>query len=231
MDKYRLLEHKDEIFNMVQKAPVMELGEIWQTLPLKREVYKITQMEVLSEALIFSTTLPFEFDKFVPIFIKINFKNLIFKLMPGEFKTYNNQLSCSYPKEAKALESRALSRTRLPKKGNVNLTIRTMSLGHVVDLKVSIEDVSESGLGIKASIVTLEHFQKGNVFKIIKVCGRQHLEEGTLTVRHASNKDQKAFVKVGLWSDKPFSDEFFKILREEFSKDRYAGIDKNISIT
>ena len=141
-NNFRLLDHKDEIYQMVKKAPVVEIGEIWQTLPMKREVYKINKLEVLSEAMIFSTTLPFEFDKTVPIYIKINFKNLIFKLMPGEFKTYNNQLSCTYPKEAKALESRGNERTKLPKKSTLNMTLRTLASGSSLDIKVSIEDIS-----------------------------------------------------------------------------------------
>ncbi len=36
MDKYRFLADRDEIFNMVSKAPVVEIGDIWQTLPHKR---------------------------------------------------------------------------------------------------------------------------------------------------------------------------------------------------
>lgn len=218
MDNFRMLDHKDEIFQMVKKAPVVEIGEIWQTLPMRREVYKINSLEVLSEAMIFSTTLPFEFEKNYPIYIKINFKNLIFKLMPNEFKTYNNQLSCTYPKEAKALESRTKDRTRLPKKSNMSLILRTFHSGNAMDVKVSIDDISDAGLGIKANAVNAEYFHKSSVFKIIKVCGKNHMEECTLTVRHVSQKDKGSFISIGLSADKSFSDEMFTILRENLKR-------------
>jgi hypothetical protein len=62
MDKYRFLADRDEIFNMVSKAPVVEIGDIWQTLPHKRIAHSIKNLEVLSEAMILLSEMPFEFD-------------------------------------------------------------------------------------------------------------------------------------------------------------------------
>lgn len=222
MDKFRLLAHKDEIASMVKKAPVVEIGEIWQTLPNKREIYSIKKLEVYSEAMIFVTTMPFEFSNEFPIYIRINYKNLIFKLSPYEYKTYKNQLSCIYPKEAKAVESRGVERTKLPKKSSLNITLRTLSTSTALDIKVSLEDVSDSGLGVKASSLNLEYFQRNAVFKIIKVCGRNQLEESTLTVRHISSKEHKGFIGIGLSASTPFSDKLFQILREEIKKERFV---------
>lgn len=224
MDKFRLLAEKDEIFKMVKKAPVVEIGDIWQTLPNKREVYKIKKFEVYSEAMIFVTTLPFDFEKDFPIYIRINYKNIIFKLSPNEFKTYKNQLSCIYPKEAKAIESRSKERTKLPKKSSLNITLRTLSTQTALDIKVSLEDVSESGIGVKASSLNLEYFQRNAVFKIIKVCGRNQMEEVTLSVRHISQKDHKSFIGIGLEASSPFSDRLFQILREEIKKERFIPV-------
>ena len=222
MDKFRLVAQKDEIFNMVKKAPVVEIGDIWQTLPHKREVYKIKKLEIYSEAMIFVTTLPLKFEKDFPIYIRINYKNLIFKLTPNEFKTYKNQLSCIYPQEAKAIEFRGLERTRLPKKGSLNITLRTLSTSTALDIKVSLEDVSENGIGVKASSLNLEYFQRNSVFKVIKVCGRNQMEESTLTVRHISLKENKSFIGIGLLASIPFSDKFFQILRDEIKKERFV---------
>lgn len=222
MDKYRLIEQKDEIFKMVQKAPVLHLGEVWQTLPFKREVYSIVKMEVLSDAMVFQSTLPFEFDKDFPIFIRINYKNLIFKLMPGEFKSFRNQLSCAYPKEAKALEMRNAERVKLPKKTHLTVTLRSLSSDSALDVKVSLENVSEKGLGIKSINLNTEFFQRNTSFKIFKLCGRELNEEAALTVRHLTEKDNKAFIGVGLAADVAFSERFFEILREEIKRDRFA---------
>lgn len=221
MDRYRLLEKKEEIAKMARKAPVLEMGQIWQTLPVKREIYKIRSMEVLSEAMIFLTTMPFEFDPNLPIYINLNYKNLIFKLNPGEFRIFNNQLSCVYPKEAKALEFRNFDRTQLPLKTNLHLVLRTISASTALDIKVSIENFSEAGLGIKASSLNRDYFERNTSFRIIKVCGRNQVEECVLTVRHISEKDNKAFISIGMQTSAPLSDRFFQILREEIRRERY----------
>jgi hypothetical protein len=223
MDKYRLLAQREEIASMAKKAPVMEMGQIWQTLPSKREVYVIKSMEVLKEAMIFQTTLPFDFDDQFPIYIKINFKNLIFKLSPGEFRIFNNQLSCTYPKEAKAIESRTFERTSLPKKSNIHLTLRTLSSSTALDIKVNLENVSETGLGIKASSLNLEYFNRNSIFLVIKVSEYNWMEEATLTVKHISKKDNKSFISIGLKASMPFSDRFFEILRSQIKKERSLG--------
>jgi hypothetical protein len=169
------------------------------------------------------TTLPFEFENDFPIYIRLNYKNLIFKLSPEEYKTYNNQLSCIYPKEAKAVEDRGLGRTKLPKKNSLNVTLRTFAEGTVLDIKVNLEDISDNGLGVRASIINKAHFHKDAVFKIIKVCGTKLMEEATLSVRHISEKEHKSFIGVGLLGSVPFSDQLFAILRDEMKKERFAS--------
>ncbi len=223
MDRYRLLAHKEEIANMARKAPVMEIGQIWQTLPVKREVYVIKNMEVLKEAMIFKTTLPFEFDDQFPVYIKINYKNLIFKLLPGDYRVFKNQLSCTYPKEAKAIESRNLERTSLPKKSNLHLTLRTLSASTSLDIKVKLENISELGIGIKVPSLNLEFFNRNSSFIIIQVCGHNWMENATLTVRHIHEKDNGAFIGIGMAASLPFSDGFFQILRSEIKKERFIS--------
>lgn len=209
---------------MAQKAPVIHLGEVWQTLPIKREVYSIVKMEALTDALVFQSTLPFEFEKDFPIFIRINYKNLIFKLMPGEFKSFRNQLSCAYPKEAKALEARNHERVKLPKKSHLTVTLRSVSSGTALDVKVTLENVSEKGMGIRSINLNNDFFTRNKIFKVLKLCGRDLKEEATLTLKHITEKDNKAFIAVGLSADVPFSDKFFEILREEIKRDRYTGV-------
>jgi hypothetical protein len=221
MDRYRLIAKKEEIASMAQKAPVLEVGQIWQTLPQRREIYKIKFMEILSEAMIFQTTMPFDFDPAFPVYINLNYKNLIFKLNPGEFRVFKNQLSCVYPKEAKAIECRNYDRTNLPKKTSLHLILRTLSAATALDIKVSIENVSEVGLGLKVSRLNQDYFTRNSAFKIIKVCGRNHLEECILMVKHISEKENKAFIGIGMQASVPFSDDFFQILREEIRRERF----------
>jgi len=215
MDHYRLLEHKAEIFNMVKKAPVVEIGEVWQTLPFKREVYRIKKLDVLNEAMIFLTTLPFEFDLDFPVYIKLNYKNLIFKLSPDEYRASKNQLSCGYPKEAKAIEDRSVERTKLPNKTSLSISLRSLAPGTALDIKVSIVDISEIGLGIKTSGVNKEFFSKNTNFIIVNVCGDEHYEQTVLSVRHISNNDDRSYIGIGLLGSHPFSEKIFQILRDK----------------
>ncbi len=218
MDRYRLLAQKEEIAKMARKAPVMEFGQIWQTLAVKREVYAIKNMELLKEAMIFQTTLPFEFDDAFPVYIKINYRNLIFKLSPGDYRVFNNQLSCTYPKEAKAIESRAFDRTLLPKKSSLQLTLRALSASTALDIRVHLENISELGIGVKAPSLNLEFFNRNSSFKIIEVCGYSWVEEATLTLKHIYKKDNEPFLGIGMAASLPFSDQFFQILRSQMKK-------------
>ena len=93
-------------------------------------------------------------------------------------------MRCVFPKEAKAIEARNKERTRLPKKSSLNITLRTLSIDSAIDIKGQLEDISESGVGVKASSLNLEYFLRNSSFKMVKVCGRNHMEDTTLSVRH-----------------------------------------------
>ncbi len=218
MDKYRLLDHKDEIIAMVQKAPVIELGNIWQTLTNKRELYTIRKIEVIEEAFVFHSLATFEFNVDVPIFIKINYRNLIFKLMPGEYQYRGNQLLCLFPKEAKAIEARGSDRTKLPPSSKINVTLKSLDSSTAIDIVVQLNNISEKGIGARTSILNIEFFRKSNQYKIISVCGKPHFESGTLTLRHITEKKEKKLIEIGFKSDRPLSDEMFSLLREEIAK-------------
>ena len=56
MDKYRLVILQEEIAQLSKKAPLIDLGEIWQTIPCKRDIYKIMKFDVLNDSFIFHTT-------------------------------------------------------------------------------------------------------------------------------------------------------------------------------
>lgn len=218
MEKFRDLKHREEFFQMVTKAPLIEIGEIWQSLPHKREVYRISHLELLRDFMIFQAKLPFDFDPNFPLFIKINYRELVFKVTPEEFRAHGNQMSCSYPVEAKAAEGRKLERTMLPKKSNLNITLR--SAGR--DFKVSLENISESGIGIRTSMANMEFFQRSYIFVIAKLCGQPIQETAVLSVRHTSLKTSDDFISVGLAADVTLSDHFFDVIREQIRKNRFS---------
>ena len=220
MDTYRLLAHKDEIMKMVKKAPVQEIGVIWQTVPCKREIYQIKKLEVLSDAMIFHTTLAFEFENDFPVYIKLNFKNLVFKITPEEYKVSNNQMSCLYPKEAKAIEERKSERTPIPEKNAPKLTLRVLSGGTAQDVEVILENVSECGIGVKVSSSKREFFMRNTVFKLIKINEQEHKENAIFNVRHISDRGVKKMLSLGFLASMPLSDLLFEVLRQEMKKEK-----------
>ncbi len=220
MDNYRLLAHKDEIMKMVKKAPVQEIGIIWQTVPCKREIYHIKKLEVLSDAMIFHTTLPFEFENDFPVYIKLNYKNLVFKITPDDYKVSNNQMSCPYPKEAKAIEERSTERTPIPEKNAPKLTLRVLSGGTAQDVEVILENVSEHGIGVRVVSSRREFFMRNTVFKLIKVNEQEHKESAIFSVRHISDKGVKNILSIGFFANMPISDLLFAVLRKEMKKEK-----------
>ena len=220
MDNYRLLAHKDEIMKMVKKAPVQEIGVIWQTVPCKREIYQIKKLEVLSDAMIFHTTLAFEFENDFPVYIKLNYKNLVFKITPDEYNVSKNQMSCPYPKEAKAIEERSTERTPIPEKNAPKLTLRVLSGGTAQDVEVILENISERGIGVRVISSKREFFMRNTVFKLIKINEQDHKESAIFSVRHISDKGKKDILSLGFLASMPLSDLLFEVLRKEMKKEK-----------
>ena len=220
MDNYRLLAHKDEIIKMVKKAPVQEIGIIWQTVPCKREIYHINRLEVLSDAMIFHTTMPFEFENEFPVYIKLNYKNLVFKISPDDYKVSNNQMSCVYPKEAKAIEERKSERTPIPEKNSPKLTLRVLSGGTAQDVEVVLDNISERGIGVSVISSKREFFMRNTVFKLIKINELEHKENAIFSVRHISDRGIKNSLSIGFLASMPLSDILFEALRKEMKKEK-----------
>lgn len=218
MEKYRLIEIQAEMAELARKAPTAELGEIWQTIPNRREIYKIKRLEVLPNAFVFTTSISFEFDIGFPVYVKINHRNLIFKLNPEDYKTHGNQLVCNFPREAKAIESRRYERTAMPEGTQVTLTLRPVSEKTAIDVDVRILDVSLMGLGIQVANINKDFFQRNSVFKIIKVGAIPHSEMAKFTVCHITLKDDRNFVKVGMSADAFLSETLMRMIQQEAEK-------------
>ena len=71
-----------EFLDLIQLAPKDNLGQIWQTQEPLRQVYKITSLknDTKRKALIIETVLNFDFIENIPVFVRINNRDLIFKL-------------------------------------------------------------------------------------------------------------------------------------------------------
>lgn len=213
MDKYRLVILQEEIAQLSKKAPLMELGEIWQTIPFKRDIYKIMKLDVLKDSFIFHTTLSFEFKIEFPVYIKINHRNLIFKLNPEGYRTHHNQLICKFPKEAKAIESRQFERIKMPELSNVIVTLRPTSLKSAIDIDVRLLDISLMGLGIEVSSLNKDFFQREKEFMILKISGTKIIEQAKFSIRHITGREDRRLIKIGFSSDIMISQQLMQTIQ------------------
>lgn len=222
MENYRLIGDKEEITSMIHKAPVSQIGEVWQAMPGSREVFEIGNISIAREALIIRSKDPsFKFSRNEPIYVKINYNNLIFKVMPKDYRSFHNLLSCAIPKSAKAIEYRSIPRTKLPKTFDLNVLLKANRGDSLIELKVALNDISEFGMGITTSRSNLDLFAERNVFRLIKVCGHYVPEEAGIIVKHISLGDHRKNLGIGLSSNKPFNEKVFDVLRDSIKKERY----------
>jgi|APGre2960657468_1045069.scaffolds.fasta_scaffold05483_2 hypothetical protein len=218
MDKYRLVILHEEIAQLSKKAPLIDLGEIWQTIPCKRDIYKIMKLDVLNDSFIFHTTVSFEFEIEFPVYIKINHRNLIFKLNPEDYRTHHNQLICDFPKLAKAIESRQFERIKMPELSNVVVTLRPTSLKSAIDIDVRLLDISLLGLGTEVSIVNKDFFQREKEFMILKISGSKIMEQAKFSIRHIIGREDRRLIKIGFASDIMVSQHLMQTIQRLLDK-------------
>ena len=216
-----LLKEKDEIKAFLSKAAQPELGQLWQTIGIRRDIYKIIAMDVLEDGIIFMTSAPLELDEKHPVYINVNYKNFIFKLHKGDYKYAAKQLTCRYPEEAKAIESRRHPRTKIPKRGNITLTLRSTSADTALDAKMILHDISEGGVGGSVNIINADFFQRNNIFKVVKICEKTVKEDSLLHLRFVRVNPKSGRVTLGFSLTKPLSSRFHEIL--------YAKLKENMT--
>lgn len=207
-----LLKERDLIKNFLSKAPVLELGQIWQTVSVDRVIYKISSLEILDDGLIFSTTQPFQFNEEHPVYINVNYKSTIFKLEKGDYRFTKNQFICKFPQEAKAIESRKHPRTHIPKRANITLTLRTLSSETALDAKIILHNVSEQGVGGSINNINVDFFERFKVFQVIKICDRVVKEDNTMTTKHMRPEKKTGRYIIGFELNKAFTNKFHEIL-------------------
>lgn len=90
--------------------------------------------------------------KKVPLSVKLNYRNLIFKIFPEQYEVADDILITRLPQSAKALPRRPDERYIIPMNNEVHTFIqRIEKRGMRLDQNVQILDVSERGLGILIS--------------------------------------------------------------------------------
>jgi len=218
MENFRSVESPNEIKQVLSYKSLSDHGMIWQSCGENRQIWPITAVQTHDENIILGTQQKIQIDQAYPVFVKISHRSMIFKLTLGEYDFLGSQLICRYPKEAKALESRGAPRTQMPKKVNVMLTLRAMGVAALMDARIYLHDLSDSGVGGAISKVNQDFFLRNSYFQIVKIGDRPQLEPTILTLKHITDQGQGAKLKLGFALEAPLSDAFFKSLREEMKR-------------
>lgn len=159
MSQLRPLQSRVHIITIIEKASLFG-GDIWQTTPGIGQGRQVTQIieiqtDLRSDRVVLRTPSFLQVQPDLPIFVRLNYRNIIFRLEPGEFKVNGDKVSCRYPEEARALEERkGGDRYVLPFNADISLSLKRVerTLREMTyEMELRIIDVSERGFGILIS--------------------------------------------------------------------------------
>ena len=219
------IESKVQIITVIDKASLFG-GDIWQSHHETNErfVSQIIQIhnEIKFDKVIFRTPSIVQVNPELPIFIRLNYRNLIFRLMPGEFKVSGDKISCHYPNEARALEERkGGDRYVLPFHSEMSLSLKRIERSMremTYEMQLRIIDVSERGFGILISSANREYLRKNDHFWL-KSIDQKHLRTPILgKVCYVAPKGyylKRGDVRVGLSLSLPLVQDIFENLKKK----------------
>lgn len=200
------LEKRIEIMSTIEKASEFG-GDIWQTGNDGRQVFQIIQIsiDIKHDKFILRTNAMVTVDQRFPIFVRLSYRNIIFRLEPRDFKVSGDKIICKYPDEARALEPRKSTRYVLPFEQDVSLSLkragRTVKDSAALEIEVRIIDVSESGFGILISGANRDFLRPYDHFWIKAIDNRTLNYDIFGTVLYVAPKGyylKKHDVRVGL---------------------------------
>jgi hypothetical protein len=221
--KLEPLEKQIHILSAIEKGAAFG-GDIWQTgVTNVREVFQIVQIQVdsIHDKIILRTNSLSFVEQNYPIFIRLRYRNIIFRLDPVEFRVIDDKLICNIPQDVKALATRTNERYVLPVELDISLSIKRF--GRTVkeltpELEVRIIDVSENGIGILISGANREFFRPYDHFWIKAIDHKALNREIFGTVLYVAPKGyflKKSDVRVGLSLSTPLSWDTFYSLKKK----------------
>jgi hypothetical protein len=221
--KLQPLDKQIHILSAIEKGAAFG-GDIWQTGATDvREVFQIVQIQVdsIHDKIILRTNSLSFVEQNYPIFIRLRYRNIIFRLDPVEFRVVDDKITCNIPHDVKALATRTNERYVLPVELDISLSIKRF--GRTVkemtpELEVRIIDVSENGIGILISGANREFFRPYDHFWIKAIDHKALNRDIFGTVLYVAPKGyflKKSDVRVGLSLSTPLSWDTFYSLKKK----------------
>ena len=194
-------------------------GDIWQVgAEQKRTVFHFTQLEFDSfhEKIILKSTSLSQVEQGYPIFIRLHYRNIVFRLECEQFQVIGNKLICSIPKEVRALAIRPTDRYVLPFDLDMSISIQRFARSikeMTPGLEVRLIDVSESGIGIMISGSNKDFLRPCDHFWIKEIDHKTLDRDIFGTVLYVTPKKQD--VRVGLSLSVPLNWNVFSSLKNK----------------
>lgn len=221
--KLEQLEKHVHIITAIERGSAFG-GDIWQTgSSQERGVFQIVQiqMDSVHDKVIFRTNSLSPVEQGFPIFVRLRYRNIVFKLEHNEFKAVGDKLICSIPKDVKALAMRTSERYVLPFELDVSLSIKRFArtVKEVTpELEVRMIDISEHGIGILISGMNKEFLRPYDHFWIRGIDHKALNREIFGTVLYVAPKGyflKRQDVRVGLSLSTPLSWDTFSSLKKK----------------
>jgi hypothetical protein len=220
--KLHQLQDRSQIIEAIEKGTLFG-GDIWQTPHRgERKVFQIIQihLDTKYDKMIFRILGHANFDPTRPLYVRLSYRNLIFRLMPSEFKMVADKLICRYPREARALEERKGERYVLPFNSDISLSLKRVERtvrDTAQEIELKIIDVSERGFGILLSSTNKDFLRKDDHFWIKAIDNKQLRHHIFGTVTYVAPKGyylKKGHVRVGLALGISIVPEIFEHLKK-----------------
>ncbi len=154
------------------------------------------------------------------LYVKLNYRSLIFRLPPADYVVLGDHICCQYPGDARALDERpGGDRYLLPQSADVSLSLKRLErnlreLTHEIELRVV--DVSECGFGIIISAQNKCYFRVQDHFWLRAVDHRELRAPILGKVCYVSQRGsslRRGDVRVGLSLSSPLQKELLENLK------------------
>jgi len=170
-----------------------------------------------------------EVDHNHALFVKLNYRSLLFRLRPGDYKIEGPILICRMPEKMIGLERRpGGDRFLLPSLLDISVSLKKMEryFGEMTfELELRVIDVSEQGLGVTVTMFNKHIFKHHDRFNIYSIDNKSLKRPITGVICYMNSKGpglKTGDVRLGLKLHSPFDSETFNYLKKKGHRILYA---------
>lgn len=226
LSEFLQLQNRAHIISVIEKASLFG-GDLWQSEAGSvkgRHLSQIIQIQndLKSDKVFFRLPSIIQISPDQTLFVRLNYRNIIFRLFPGQFKVHGDKISCLYPQEARALEERkGGDRFVLPFSSDISLSLKRIerTMREVTyEMELRIIDVSEKGFGILISGANRDYLKKNDHFWLRAVDHRSLRSPILGSVKYVAPKGyylKRGDVRVGLALSAPLAKETLDLLKKK----------------